>query len=302
MDARVELLHSVAVATVTVDAGIPETHPSVAILGPSRAGTGSVVDAGGVVLVANYTVLGATDVEVTDVLGKRRRATVVAQDFASGLAAVSTDGLKDAIKPGDSHTLSTGDDVFLVSSLGGGERRSASGAVVAIESFDAYWEYKLDRAVMVSAANPGLGGAALCNGRGELVGVVSLNLGAVGREALAIPAENFFDYRAELLGNGRRVTRSPRPWIGMFCYSLPGKTVVAGVMPGSPGEEAGLRPGDVVLRLNGESFSDRGQLYERLWTYKPGDLVELDVLRDGTNANLKIRSRDAEDFFAIDTN
>src|SRR5688572_18178120 len=180
VDAHVRLLQQVAASTVTVAAEIPESHPSAAVLGTSRAGTGTVVDDEGTLITVNYVVLGAQRVVVTDVAGKRLPARVIAQDFASGIAVLGVPGLQiPALRPGNSRDVHAGHDVFLVSSVGATERRSASGYLVATDSFDAYWEYFLDRALWISAINPGLGGAPLCDGKGHFIRVISLNLGAI---------------------------------------------------------------------------------------------------------------------------
>ena len=289
-----------AASTVTVAAEIPGTHPSAAVLGTSRAGTGAIVDADGTVLTVNYVVLGAQRVMVTDVEGNRLPAKVLAQDFASGLAVLGLAGSKaPPLLRGDSHQVKPGEDVFLVASVGATERRSASGYIVATEPFDAYWEYYLDRALWVSAINPGLGGAPLCDARGHLVGVVSLNLGAIGRATLAIPSENYYQHAEELLTHGKRTTRPTRAWLGMFCYSMPDRTVVAGLIPAAPGERCGLMVGDVLVHVNDESITGRLQLYEAIWRHKPGDEITLKVLREGRLEDIKITSGDAEEFFSI---
>jgi S1-C subfamily serine protease len=300
VDAHVRLLQQVANSTVTVAAEIPESHPSAAVLGTSRAGTGAVVDDDGTVLTVNYVVLGAQRVVVTDVSGKRLPARVLAQDFASGIAVLGVAGLEvPALRPGSSRDVHAGHDVFLVSSVGATERRSASGYLVATDSFDAYWEYFLSRALWISAINPGLGGAPLCDGKGRFIGIISLNLGAIGRATLAIPSENYYDHATELLRDCRRTTRPTRAWVGMFCYSLPDRTVVAGLIPGAPGERSGLAVGDILVRIGEEPITGRLQLYEQIWKRKPGDDIDLKVLRDGHIENVTVTSGDAEEFFSV---
>ena len=300
MDAHVRLLQQVAASTVTVAADIPQTHPSASVLGSSRAGTGAVVDEDGSVVTVNYVVLGAQRVVVTDVEGKRFPARVVAQDFASGLAVLGVAGATvPPLRRGSSHEVSAGCDVFLVASVGATERRSASGSLVATDSFDAYWEYYLPRALWITAINPGLGGAPLCDARGQFIGVVSLNLGAIGRATLAIPSENFYEHAEELLRDGRRTTRPTRAWVGMFCYALPDRTVVAGLIPGAPGERCGLVVGDILVRIGEEPITGRLQLYEAIWKRRPGDDIDLKVLRDGHIQSVTVTSGDAEEFFSV---
>lgn len=299
MDAPLDLLHRVTRGTVTIAARIPGDHPSAAVLGTGRFGTGSVVSSDGLILTANYVVLGADSVFVVDVAGRQYQAEFVAEDFLIGitLLRIEADGL-EPLTAGDSRDLELGSSVFTVAGVGNGERRSMAGAVSSLESFDAYWEYRLDRAIWSTATNPGLGGAPICDRLGRLVGVVSLNLGHLARASLAIPAENFYDHYDEFIANGCRVSRPRRAWVGMFCHELPDRTVVAGLIPGAPGEQSGLMPGDVVIKVDEKRIADRGELYELIWSHHPGDPIDLGVYRDGSIDTIVVNSGDAEAFFS----
>lgn len=298
MDASVELLHHVAAATVTIAARIPGDHPSAPILGTGRFGTGAVIDDAGHILTVNYVVLGADSVFVVDASGRQHQASVVAQDFLAGIAVLRIDFDRlPVLRAGDSRDLHVGDQVFMVAGVGNGERRANTGAISSLETFDAYWEYRLDRAIWSTATNPGLGGGPVCDRNGRIVGVVSLNLGDLVRASLAIPAENFFDYRGELLANGRRVSRRRRAWVGMFCHELPDRTVVAGLIPGAPGDVAGLAVGDLLIEIDDVRIRDRSELYEQIWSHDPGDAIELGIYRDGSFATVPVAAGDAEEFF-----
>ena len=72
--------------------------------------------------------------------------------------------------------------------------------------------------------------------KGRMVGVVSLNLNEVGKFSLAIPVDHFLQHSAELLRHGRRVTQPSRAWIGMYSYTLRDHIVIAGLLPGGPGD------------------------------------------------------------------
>lgn len=300
MEGLLSTLHGAAMATVTIDAEVPSSHPSVPVLGPQRYGTGVVVDDAGYVLTVLYVVLGAGRITVTDVHGNEFEAEAIVQDFATGLAVLSVRAaVLPAIQRGDSSKCKPGDDVFTVASLGGPERRAASGFISSVEPFDAYWEYLLERALWASCPNPGLGGAPLCDSSGGLCGIISLNLGGVGRASVSVPAEHWYDHVEELLRHGRRVSRAGRAWVGMFCYAADERPVVAGLIPGSPGAEGGLVIGDVILRLDEQQLHGRAALYEELWRRRPGDIVALKVLRSGSVADVVVRTGDAEEFFAV---
>jgi S1-C subfamily serine protease len=79
---------------------------------------------------------------------------------------------------------------------------------------------------------------------------------------------------------------------------FPGRTVVAGLIPGAPGEQCGLEVGDVIARVDGSAVHARAELYARIWTRSPGDVVKVDVVRDGAPVGVAVRSVDVEEFFA----
>lgn len=300
MNASVRLLERTLPATVHLQVTVPNEHPSCAVLGNERSGSGVVIDADGLIVTVNYVVLGGRDVRVTLFDGREVPGQVVAQDFASGIAIVQAIGDDFSCVPvaEDDAALVVGDDVFVVASVGDAGRRASSGGITALEQFDANWEYALDRAIFSSTMNPGLGGGPLLDRRGRVIGVVSLNMSEIGRFSLAIPIEHYVAHRDELLRDGRRTSRPSRAWLGVFCYLLRGHVVVAGLLGGGPAEAAGLVQGDVVLAIDEAPITSRRDFYERLWAHRAGDPVRLRVFRDGTPQTVVVASANAEEFFA----
>jgi S1-C subfamily serine protease len=299
MNASVKLIELVLPATVALRADIPESHPSAQILGTERQGTGVVIDPEGLILTVNYIVLGADAVEVTLLDDTTVSGKVVAQDFASGIAVVEMDAKSlSVLKPQPSSELQIGQEVFIVAAADENKRRANNGGITSLGPFDAYWEYSLDRAITTSAMNPGLGGAPLLDLMGRVIGIVSLDLSEVGRFTLAIPVEHYVQHRDELLRHGRRVSRPARAWIGFYCYTLREHVVVAGVLPGAPGEQAGLKAGDVVLSIDDQRVTGRHELYTYLWTHRPGELINFRVFRNNEVKQVAVPSGNAEEFFA----
>jgi len=298
VDGSLDRLHRVARSTVTVAVDVPADHASAPVLGTNRFGSGTIVG-DGVVLTVSYVVVGAARVRVTDIEGHTSSGELVAHDFATGIAVVRADMPASVpIAAGDSRRIEVGQDAFVVASVGGDERRCATGAVTSVEPFDAYWEYRLERALWLTCPNPGLGGGPVCNTSGELVGIVSLNLAAVGRASLSIPSECYYEFADELLRYGRRTSRLRRAWLGLFCQAFPNRLVIAGVIPGSPAERAGLAPGDVLVRIDQRPFSSRTDLYQRIWAHEPGDMIVLEVFRDGEVLEFEIEGVDVDEFLA----
>jgi S1-C subfamily serine protease len=298
VNAAVGLIERVLPSTVHVRAQIPAAHASAQLLGTERMGSGVVVGADGLILTVNYVVLGAEQVTVTLLDRRTAVARVVRQDFASGLALLQIPERRLSalpLRPGT--TLALGEETFIVASIGEGGARVSNGAVSYLGPFDANWEYVLERAIMTTAMNPGLGGGPLLDTRGQAVGIVSLNLNEIGRFSLTIPSDYYLDARDAFV-SGRSPVAAARAWLGIFCYAVKDHVVLAGLLPGGPGERAGLKAGDVVVAVDGHEVADRRSLYRLLWTHRPGDAVSLKVFRGRELHVVTVASGDVEEFFA----
>lgn len=298
MDASVELVRHLTQSIVNIHATVPRDHPSTRILGNDRTGSGVVVDAAGLILTVNYVVMGAQSVEVAFVKGRRAKGEVVAQDFDVGLALVRVkrQGLT-AARVSPETPLERGDPVAALASTGTHERRVAGGVVTYLGEFEAYWEYLLDRGIVSSAPNPGFGGGGLFTLTGYLVGVISLSLNEIARNSLAIPVELYQGHQRELLDYGRIVSRPRRAWLGVFAHAIEEGVVIAGVVPGGPGDRGGLQEGDLIVSLNTQEVASRRDLYVSLWRHEPGERLTVEVMRDNRLCRLEVTGGDRAYFF-----
>jgi S1-C subfamily serine protease len=262
-------------------------------------GSGLVVDAAGLILTVNYVVMGASTIDVAPLKGRRMRAEVVAQDFEVGLALlrVKRQGLPAATMttaPGPER----GESVVAIASSGVQEVRVSGGIVTYLGEFEEYWEYLLDRGIVSTAANPGLvGGGGLFTLTGRAVGVLYLNLNEVARSSLAIPVDCYRDHADELIRHGRVVSRPRRAWLGVFAHALDEGVIIAGIVPGGPGDKGGLREGDVIVSLNAQEVSTRRELYMSLWRHEPGERLTFEVMRDNAVKRLELTGGDRAEFF-----
>jgi S1-C subfamily serine protease len=298
MDAPVPLVKYLLETVVNLHTTVPRDHPSAAILGEERMGSGVVVDEAGLILTVNYVVMGASTVQVSFLKGRRQKAEVIALDFETGLALVRVkrQGLRPAILA-PTEALERGAPVVAVGSTATQERRASGGLVTYLGEFEAYWEYLLERGIVSSAANPGYGGGGLFDMSGRLIGILYLNLNEVARSSLSIPVDAFQLHEAELLRYGRVVSRPRRAWLGVFAHALDEGIVIAGVVPGGPGERAGLREGDLIMSLNAEEVSSRRDLYMRLWRHEPGERLAIEVMRDNKLCHVEVTGGDRAEFF-----
>jgi S1-C subfamily serine protease len=298
VNASVHLLGRVLPAVVHIKATIAPDHPSAHLLGVERMGSGTLIDRTGLILTVNYVVLGAREVTVTLLDQQEYTGHVVKHDFGSGLGLVriTSTGLP-SLPLHPTTDVHVGDDVFLIGSIGGGQLRLSTGNVSYIGPFDANWEYVLDRGIMTTAMNPGLGGGPLLNSLGQVLGVASLNLNEIGRFSLVVPSDYYLDAKEAFLdGGGTGMGR--RAWLGVFCYALNNHVVVAGVLPGGPGESAGLKAGDVILGVDDREVPDRATLYRHLGTRQPGEPVLLRIYRGKQAHTVTLAAGDVVEFFA----
>jgi S1-C subfamily serine protease len=299
MDASVDLVRRLLPMTVNLHVTIPASHPSAAILGEERMGSGAVVDPSGLVLTVNYVTMGARAVRVTLVDGTRVPGQVVARDFESGLCVVKIAGRNLPCVPMvSSGELGLGAFAFIIASTGLVERRVAGGVVSYLGPFDAYWEYLLERSIKLTCMNPGFGGGPCLDLRGRMVGITSLNLGEPARYSLAIPVEQFLELREELLEHGGPASRPRRPWLGVYAQGMDGGILVSGLVPNGPAEAAGLKEGDVILEVDREEVASREELYRAIWKRRAGEVLTLTVARDDRRHTIEILSADRAVFYA----
>lgn len=299
MNASVKLIEQVVPSTVGIHALVPPGHSSAPLLGTERMGSGAITGPDGYILTVNYIVIGAAKIQVGMLDNEQYDAEVVAQDFVSGLAVLKIphSGFP-SVQLRSSLELQPGDEVFMVASSDDTTGRRVSGGFLSnLKPYEAYWEYRLDRALVCSAMNPGLGGGPMFDMQGRMIGVVSLNLSEVGKFSLAVPIEHYLEHQEELLRYGRRISRPSRAWIGMYSYPLRDHMVLAGLLPGGPGDKSGLKAGDVVLAVDGQEITDRHTLYTQLWSRHAGETVLFRVFRNNAVQDIPVISGNVEEFF-----
>ena len=268
-------------------------------LGPDRRGTGTLVSADGLIVTVNYMVIGAESVMVTFTNGRQAAARVVARDFTTSLGVLQVEGNNHPyLEVASSETASLGQEVLILSSLGAEKRCADTGIITYLGSFDAPWEFVLERCVCVtaSALNIGLSGGPILNSKGQILAFSYLNFPDLVRPILGIPGECFLSGRDELVRHGHRISTPPRLWLGVLSYTLREHVVITGVMPGSPGEKAGLQQGDLVLSADGHEIHERRALYDAINSHRPGERVQLRILRKNQVYNLEIAAIAVDDY------
>ena len=95
---------------------------------------------------------------------------------------------------------------------------------------------------------------------------------------------------ADLIADGR-VSGPARPWLGLTTNELQGRLLVGRVTPGGPAEAAGIKRGDIIIGVNGETASGLGDFYRKVWKQgAAGAVVKLDVLQDSAIRKIEVKS------------
>jgi serine protease DegQ len=277
-------------------------------------GSGVVVDAQrGLVLTNNHVIAGATDIQVTLADGRTLTGETVGTDEDTDVALIRipAEGLS-AVPLADSDALRVGDFVVAVGNPFGLGQTVTSGIVSALGR-SGLPGLGFQNFIQTDASiNPGNSGGALVNLRGELVGINSAIFNPGGSTAgnigigFAVPSSLARDVMNQLLSHGevRRGT------LGLQTQDISAEiaqaldlgsrrgAVVTRVQNGSPAAAAGLRPGDVVVALNGRRIANGRDFHNAEGLLPVGRAATLTVLRDGeemeVSAAVKTMARQLE--------
>jgi len=283
-------------AVVRIKTFINPDGRSVGNLGREREGSGILIDDNGLILTIGYLMVEAHAAEVVTNAGRTVPASVVGYDHDTGFGLLRTlEPLK--IKPlpvGTAASLKQGDPALVASF--GGVNMLAPVHVASRRLFAGSWEYLVDQAIFTSPPHRAWSGAALISRDAKLVGVGSLIVGdAAGDKTstpgnMFVPIDGLMPILGDLLANGR-VSGPGKPWIGVNAEELGGRLMVNRVTPDSPAEKAGIRRGDVVVGIGGDTTATLPEFYRKLWSLgAAGQVVPLDVVQSGGARRIDVRS------------
>jgi putative serine protease PepD len=320
--AREQLPTPAASAAVAQAAALPSTvpgsiasiaakvQPSVVQLNvtssqESGTGSGFIVSSDGYIITNNHVAGMAGNggsIEVAFADGSTAQGKLVGANADYDIAVVKVDktGLP-ALTMGDSSALSVGDSVIAVGSPLGLSGTVTTGIVSALNrpvtsgGAETGTTSYIDAIQTDAAINPGNSGGPLLDGNGNVIGVNSAiatmgsdgttQSGSIGL-GFAIPIDTVQRVADEIMKTGSATT----PVIGVSLdqqYDGPGARV-AQVTSGSGAEAAGLQPGDVITKVDGQVMTDSTQVIVTIRAKAPGDTVTLTVERGGSTQDIPV--------------
>jgi Do/DeqQ family serine protease len=269
-------------------------------------GSGVIVGADGLVVTNNHVIEQARQISITTADRRRLSGRVVATDPVTDIAVVRVDasGLP-ALPWGDSSQAAVGEYVLAIGNPFRLGHTVTMGIISALgRSNVGIVDYE-DFIQTDAAINPGNSGGALVNTRGELIGIntaIYSETGGYQGIGFAVPANLARSVVDQLVRKGRVV----RGWVGITRITdvtpenaselglpAPDGVLVLELLRGSPADQAGLEPGDVVVELDGRAVEDAAHFRNELARAAVGSRLQVTVYRNGRRRTLAMDVQEA---------
>ena len=267
-------------------------------------GSGFIIDKEGYIVTNNHVIEDADKIKVKLKNGKEFDAEIVGRDPNTDIALIKIKSKNSlpVVKLGDSDALKVGQWVVAIGSPFGLEHTVTAGIVSAKGRIIGSGPY--DDFIQTDASiNPGNSGGPLINMKGEVIGINTAIIASGQGIGFAIPINSAKRIVNQLKSSGE-VTRG---WLGVGIQDLSeelaeyygikdGKGVlVTEVFPGDPADEAGIKPKDIVLSVNGKKVENTRELSKLIADTSVGDTVKIKVLRDGIEKTFSVKIAKRED-------
>jgi len=265
-------------------------------------GSGFIIDKEGYIVTNNHVIENADKIKVKLNNGKEFDAEIIGRDPNTDIALIKIKPARHlpAVKVGDSDALKVGQWVIAIGSPFGLEHTvtagivSAKGRVIGSGPYDDFIQTD-------ASINPGNSGGPLINMNGDVIGINTAIVAGGHGIGFAIPINLAKGIINQLKKHGE-VTRG---WLGVAIqdlnedlakyYGVEGKkgVLVAEVFPGDPADEAGIKPKDIIVGVNGEKVETGRDLTRIIANFGVGENVKIKLLRNNREktVNVKIAKR-----------
>ena len=263
-------------------------------------GSGVIVSPDGYILTNNHVIDAADEIEVVLADGRKAPAKVVGADPETDLAVIRVD-LKNlpVIVLGQADAARVGDVVLAIGNPFGVGQTVTMGIVSAVGRNNLHINHFENFIQTDAAINFGNSGGALIDTSGNLLGInsaiYSQSGGSVGI-GFAIPVSTAKSVMEAIIKHGQVV----RGWIGIETqditpelaesFGLPqqGGTIIAGVVRNGPADKAGIRPGDILLAIDGKKVGSTADMLNQIAQLAPGGKSTMTVVRKDREAKLAV--------------
>jgi len=267
------------------------------------AGSGVILNASDGIVMTNFHVIkGADEVQVSLIDGRTYKARVLGSDPDLDIAILKIKGKNlTQVSLADSSRLEVGDFVVAIGNPFGLGQTVTTGVVSALGRSGLGIEGYENFIQTDASINPGNSGGALVNLNGELVGINTAIIAPAGGNVgigFAIPINMARASMEQIIEHGevkrgqigvgiQDITPDLRQAFNLKNGQL--GVLITKVTDGSPAKDAGIKPGDVVLRVDGHATKSTGQLRSQIGMKVIGDKVKLTILRDGNMKTISVK-------------
>ena len=274
-------------------------------------GSGVIISEDGYIVTNNHVVEGAKELYVI-LSGAEEpvKAELVGRDPQSDVAVVKIDKPNLTVaKLGDSGKVKKGEFAIAIGNpLGHELAGTVNFGVISAVDRALQMEGKEMKLLQTDAAiNQGNSGGALVNMNGEVIGMNTVKLGGESVEGLgfAIPSNVFKPIAQEIIKYGK-VNYPEKPWLGVQIneitegiskeYGYPVGILIVNVVENGPAAVAGIQPGDVITGFDNKDLKTYDELKAALEKYKVGDVVNVNLWRNGSDFVLKVKLGDMNEY------
>ncbi|QEG34262.1 S1C family serine protease [Bythopirellula goksoeyrii] len=282
------------------------------------SGSGAIIDRQGHILTNYHVVDGANQIEVTLASNKTYPAILIGEDKEHDIAVLKLEAPQAELTPlvmGTSDKLRVGQRVYVLGNPFGWESTLTTGIISSLNrDLPSRVPGRIMHALIQTdaAMNPGNSGGPLLNTNGEMIGMCVAIATRTGQNAgvgFAIPIDRIQMIVPELIEHGQVIRAS----IGITHVMETGSSlVVARLAPNGPADRAGIQGfrrvvrrrqqgpivyetetidrshADRILAVDGESIRTAARFLDKIFEYKPGDVVQLTILRDGQQLDIPV--------------
>lgn len=261
-------------------------------------------DKNGYIITNHHVISGAKKITVTYINGTEVEASLVGSDEYADIAILKVDAktIQDVAELGSSSEAELGDSIFTIGAPLGKEYMgsvtkgilSGKNRMVRVELSSG--SYLMEAIQIDAAINSGNSGGALCNIKGQVIGVTSSKLVGDGVESMgfAIPIDTVNSIISDL-ESGKKIER---PYVGVQVADINTSfglqyysnikigsdvkfgAIIGYIESGKPADKAGLKVGDVVVSMDGEKIEDSSHFRYNLYKHRVGDKIKIKYYRE----------------------
>ncbi|WP_237098696.1 trypsin-like peptidase domain-containing protein [Nitrospina gracilis] len=296
-------------AVVSISPFVPESSvgtPESLRKRPNNAGAGVIIDGRNGYLITNaHVVRKAEKIRVTLYGGRELVGAVLGTDEETDLAVVqiNSDKVLPQVSLGDSSNLKIGQLVVAIGNPYGLKETLSLGVISGLNRENINLSRYEDFIQTDASINPGNSGGPLLNIRGEVIGINTAIINYAQSIGFAIPSNVVKNVSHQIIEHGE----VNRGWLGVGIENVPDDVaaqinlnkgqgvMINSVFEGQPAHKAGLKVGDIILKIGGANVDSPNGMIRLIGNVSPGQFINLDILRDGKTQSLSIQLSQRKD-------